>query len=349
MDMISVVFLVVIIYFIIQLKKKNTELKHLEKSLRDAQVIANHMAEYQEKNEKLLKEIKSKEKEAADIKIKLADVYNEVRTAKDDNSNLKKEISKIKNEYADLKEKYIALDIKNKEDQEKIIALENELNKTKQSSEESPKILEKKISIKEFCMESCEDVAFSNEFTQVKAKLNSISDISSLMKVISDSDYEHKDIYEKKVKQYQKDFQQKLLEKIDDFEDDEEELSYNITGKFIKIMKLTLMKLLRSIRFSNPQDVEFNRSFLKELKLYMAKCGFSTIDIMPNTICDDNAIEVMQILFQDTDDADKDRLITDVEQLPYVMYYYDDDGNKTAAILDGTMAVLRYKNSKELK
>lgn len=349
MDMISVVFLVVIIYFIIQLKKKNTELKHLEKSLRDAQVIANHMAEYQEKNEKLLKEIKSKEKEAADIKIKLADVYNEVRTAKDDNSNLKKEISKIKNEYADLKEKYIALDIKNKEDQEKIIALENELNKTKQSSEESPKILEKKISIKEFCMESCEDVAFSNEFTQVKEKLSSISDISSLMKVISDSDYEHKDIYEKKVKQYQKDFQQKLLEKIDDFEDDEEELSYNVTSKFIKIMKLTLMKLLRSIRFANPQDVEFNRSFLKELKLYMAKCGFSTIDIMPNTICDDNAIEVMQILFQDTDDADKDRLITDVEQLPYVMYYYDDDGNKTAAILDGTMAVLRYKNSKELK
>jgi DNA repair exonuclease SbcCD ATPase subunit len=343
MDMISVVFLIVIIYFIIQLKKKNTELKHLEKSLRDAQVIANHMAEYQEKNEKLLKEIKSKEKEAADIKIKLADVYNEVRTAKDDNSNLKKEISKIKNEYADLKEKYVALDIKNKEDQEKIIALKKESNKPKKALEEVPQTLEEKISIKEFCIEPCTEATFSNEFTQVKAKLNSISDISSLMKVISDSDYEHKDIYEKKVKQYQKDFQQKLLDKIDDFEDDEEELSYNVTSKFIKIMKLTLMKLLRSIRFANPHDVEFNRSFLKELKLYMAKCGFSTIDIMPNTICDDNAIEVMQILFQDTDDADKDRLITDVEQLPYVMYYYDDDGNKTAAILDGTMAVLRYK------
>lgn len=201
-----------------------------------------------------------------------------------------------------------------------------------------------KISIEEFFMEEEGKIAFTNDLEQARTQLQSLADVSAMMRIIEASDYEHKDAYAKKLQQYSKDLQKKLLDNLEDLAEEPEEISYNITSSFVKIIQRSLMKLLRPIYLSNSRDVAFNRAFLQELKAYLARCGFGTMNIAPGSRCDDRALEAMNIFFTDTADKAKDRLITEVEQLPYIIRYLDEDGEPVISILDGTMAVLRYRS-----
>ena len=213
----------------------------------------------------------------------------------------------------------------------------------KPEPEPQPQLAEK-ISIEEFFMEEEGKIAFANDVEQARTQLQSLADVSAMLKLIEDSDYEHKEVYAKKLQQYSRDLQKKLLDNLEDLAEEPEEISYNITSTFVKIIQRSLMKLLRPIYLSNGRDVAFNRAFLQELKAYLARCGFGTMNLAPGSRCDDRALEAMNTFFTDTDDKAKDMLITEVEQLPYIIRYIDEDGEPAMSILDGTMAVLRYRS-----
>jgi len=135
----------------------------------------------------------------------------------------------------------------------------------------------------------------------------------------------------------------KLYDKFDFAGCDEDELSESITEKFFKIISEKLLDNIMVAIYRGGRDAVGYRAFLQSMNRYLSKHGIYTMNIKPGSPAEGEMFaNIEPPLFKSTANAAEDGKIAEVELLPYVMSYEDDDGNIETVHKRGRIICLKY-------
>lgn len=176
-----------------------------------------------------------------------------------------------------------------------------------------------------------------------KAVLKAVADVSEMRKYLQSSNHKDAEIFNKKLQQFEKDINRKLINKIDKFDYDDDEISNALSGQLLKVVSSSLLPLARSIYLSEPSDIEFYSGLLKLYNAHLSKCGIYTYNVEPGRKYTNEERELMEFIFIKTTDKSLDGIIKEVERLPYMMKYFDEDGNVQDSYVEGSMMVWKYE------
>lgn len=209
---------------------------------------------------------------------------------------------------------------------------------------EPPKVPEKPkfLEIKDFQIKANDLTLFSNNPAEAVKSLKIIENVSPLLSFLESSNFEKKENFIRLVKNYQQNIQ-KFSDKVRRKKFDEDNFSYEVTDAFLGTLeKYFLTKLPVSIYRGNKENFKFYSEFLKKINAYLESCHVYTELIEPKKVMDHNDIEKMNIVKKDTALKSEDKVIDEVERLPYFINYLTEDDELESLWFDGSMVVLKF-------
>lgn len=264
------------------------------------------------------------------------ELQQEINKLAQDNCNLQQEIAKLKKENVALNEK-IAVANESR-------AAENAKGEETTPVSDESIVLPPTMSMNDFAVEPQEAICFENNMEQVLTKLKAMRNVDNLVDALQKSDYVHKESFLKKLKQYVNDLDKKLIKKLDDMDLDEEEISQEVTQKYVKIFSSTIARLVRPMFLCQEEQRSFCKKFAGELNKWLSKQGIYTYLILPGEHLTEKNIEYMDVIYKPVKEEARNRLIEYVEQLPYIINYVDDFDEKQKMVIEGRMIVGRLES-----
>ena len=135
----------------------------------------------------------------------------------------------------------------------------------------------------------------------------------------------------------------KVIDKFNRGKFDEDILSQECTEAFFKVLSKSFLKqLMNAVWRGRKDNPEFYGRLLAKLNAYLAACRVYTIPIEPKKFMKPSDIEHMAIISKDTPNKSEDKLIDEVERLPYNIDYLNEDGEIEHITCDGNMVVCKY-------
>lgn len=197
--------------------------------------------------------------------------------------------------------------------------------------------------IEAFKLPPVEKVFIAGNPIEINTRLQQTLDMAAIEEFLRQSDYDKKELFIKNIEKYQKNLR-RFVERIKLDEYDEDSLSEDVTVKFWGIVSKNLLaNTMVAVYRGQEENPEFYGPFLQQLNAYLSRCGVYTRDVVPGNSFTEKELDDMAIIPKNTLNKGDDGIIDEVEQLPYYMDYYNDDGDKESLQCDGKMVVLKYQ------
>jgi len=289
-------------------------------------------------------EISALRSELAELKRKPADVpdfQSEISALKRELDELKRkpadvpdfqsEISALKRELDELKRK--PADVP--DFQSEISALRSELDELKRKLKLGGGDIEK------FYLKADDEVFIPCDRKQIPAQITKALNVDAIKKFLVDHDSEISKKFQRLINTHCNAVKN-LLNKLKLNELDDDELSETVTAKYFKLFhQMIFDNILVAVKRGLNDSDDFYRSFLPELNAYLEQCGFYTVNATSGRKAEDADYENMSPQIIETSDKSLDKVIKDIERLPYRINYLDEFGEKNFFQYNGVMILYK--------
>ena len=209
------------------------------------------------------------------------------------------------------------------------------------STPESVSILEPRIV--KFNIPKNEKPFFHGTKEEVCAQMEESLQMNNLLEFLSASELPQAGTWKRNIERFQ-DRLRRFYHNYDLEDDDETEWSEALSTKFFtELFDRCLDNMMIAIYRGWTEDEVFYQEFLAKWNDYLAHCHISTRLVRPSVKMSERDYDDMNPILKDTQDVSEDKMIDEVEKLPYYLFYTDDVGDLTYIKRDGSMVVLHYK------
>ena len=220
----------------------------------------------------------------------------------------------------------------------KIAELEQRLSKLEAGSNDGGDVEPK---IFKFLLPSSDEVFISGTHQQIITKIKSAMNIDEIKNFLHNSGHPQKNIFLRNFEKHVS-YLQKMLNKLNLKNYDDATISEEVTEKYFKVFQPTLLdNVAVSIYRGLDKEPQFYGEFLNLFNAYLQRCGLYTRKVTPDIKAVDSDYEDMKPIPRVVQDFAQDKMILEVQQLPYYINYLDDEGNVQNLFHDGKMIVAR--------
>ena len=251
----------------------------------------------------------------------------------------------------------INFDILNKklEAQQKIIVDFDALNKKVEAQQKIISELEshikkippppKKLDIRDFHIKKRSGVLFANS-TEFATSLAVVKNLSGIVVFLNSAPTDKRDSFSRIIKNYQNNLE-KFIDKVQRGKFDDDTFSEEVTENFFSVLsKYFLATIPVAIYRGYREDPKFYSDFLVKVNEYLATCRVYSELVEPKKLVTSKQIECMTIFKKATPLRNEDKIIDEVEQLPYFLDYLNDDGETERFCADGKMILFSFGGGK---
>ena len=203
------------------------------------------------------------------------------------------------------------------------------------------------LKISDFQIKNLNRPLFTNNVNDVEKSLAVAENLSEINSFLEKSDFNQKDNFIRLVKNYQQNLQ-KFSDKVRHGKFDEDIFSEEVTDAFFDVLqKYFLATLPVSILRGSRENPKFYSAFLESVNKYLSACNVYTEFIEPKKFMKSGDVEKMTIIKKDTSVPSEDKIIDEVERLPYFINYLTEDGESEKFCCEGKMVVLKFDGGKK--
>ena len=202
----------------------------------------------------------------------------------------------------------------------------------------APKAIPKPVTpskITHFEIAAPNDAFFSGTPDQIKAKLDSASNIDELKQFLETSKSANNVVFMRSLDRHLKNLQ--TLVSTFDFSSDN--VSIVNIKKYFDVFKQLLDNVVTICYRGLLRQPTFYQKFLEQFNRYLNRCGLYTRLVLPNAQLEARDLADMKITYRDTKDPSKKNQIAEVERLPYYIDYAASDGSTKSLFFEGKMTV----------
>ena len=281
-----------------------------------------------------LDELKRKPADVPDFQSEISALRSELDELKRkpaDVPDFQSEISALKRELEELKRK--PADVP--DFQSEISALRSELEELKR------KLKLGGGDIEVFYLKADDEVFIPCDRKQIPAQITKALNVDAIKKFLVDHDSEISKKFQRLINTHCNAVKN-LLNKLNLNELDDDELSETVTAKYFKLFhQMIFDNILVAVKRGLNDSDDFYRSFLPELNAYLEQCGFYTVNATSGRKAEDADYENMSPQIIETSDKSLDKVIKDIERLPYRINYLDEFGEKNFFQYNGVMILYK--------
>ena len=250
------------------------------------------------------------------------------------------------------------------ETQQKIIAEYDALNKKIEAQQKiiadfdaRIKNLERKIStptpppiipltIRDFQIQKKNSVLFDNAANFEKS-LAVIENLSGITSFLENAPVDKKESFNRIIKVYRQNLG-KFIEKIRRKKFDADNFSEEVSEKFFDVLKKYFLAAIPvAIYRGRKENPKFYKDFLAKINEYLAACHVYSELVEPKKPITSNQIELMNIVKKDTSLRGEDKIIDEVEQLPYLLDYLSEGGDVERYCSEGKLILFKFSEGKK--
>ena len=201
------------------------------------------------------------------------------------------------------------------------------------------------INIRDFQIKNRSGALFTKS-SELATSLAAVENLSGIISSLKNAPADKKDSFNRIIKTYQQNLG-KFIDKVKRGKFDEDTFSEEVSEKFFAVLsKYFLATIPVAIYRGRKENTKFYSDFLARINDYLAACHVYTELVEPKKIMTSKQIECMNIFKKDTSVRSEDKIIDEVEQLPYFMDYLDEDGNTERYCAEGKMILLKFNGGK---
>ena len=203
------------------------------------------------------------------------------------------------------------------------------------------------LTIRDFNIKkTSEKIFFANEPGELPKRIAAVQDLSSLTTFLKGANFDKRDGFLSIVDNYKKNLE-RFAAKVKRGKFDEDSLSEEVTRNFFSTLsKYFLAPLMTAILRGGKDNPEIYSKLLGKVNEYLSACNVYTELVEPGKLMRSSDVNNMQITPKKTDNRAKDKLVDEVEQLPYFMSYLTEDGDEDFFCCEGKMVVLKFDGGK---
>ena len=184
---------------------------------------------------------------------------------------------------------------------------------------------------------------FQGNKEDICAEMEKSLQMDNLLNFLNNSGQPQAGIWKRNIERFQ-DRLRRFYQNYDLDDEDESEWSEALSTKFFtELFDRCLDNMLIAIYRGWTEDEPFYQEFLVKWNDYLTKCHISTRLVRPSAKMTEEDYDDMNPILKDTQEVSDDKMIDEVEKLPYYLYYTDDVGDLSYVKRDGSMIVLHYK------
>ena len=277
--------------------------------------------------------------------------------------NLLNQLAQYQNFFGQIQRNFDALN-KKIETQQKIIADFDALNKKIEAQQKiiadfdaRIKNLERKIStptpppiipltIRDFQIQKKNSVLFDNAANFEKS-LAVIENLSGITSFLENAPVDKKESFNRIIKVYRQNLG-KFIEKIRRKKFDADNFSEEVSEKFFDVLKKYFLAAIPvAIYRGRKENPKFYKDFLAKINEYLAACHVYSELVEPKKPITSNQIELMNIVKKDTSLRGEDKIIDEVEQLPYLLDYLSEGGDVERYCSEGKLILFKFSEGKK--
>ena len=181
----------------------------------------------------------------------------------------------------------------------------------------------------------------------MKRSISIIENLSGITSFLESSSYDKKENFIRLIKNYQQNLQ-KFIDKVNRGKFDEDNFSEEATDAFFDTLsKYFLATLPVAIYRGGKENPKFYSELLLQTNSYLAACHVYTELIEPKKFMKHDDVEKMNIVKKDTAVKSEDKIIDEVERLPYFLDYLTEDGETEHFCFEGKMVVYKFDGGKK--
>lgn len=206
---------------------------------------------------------------------------------------------------------------------------------------------QKNLTIYNFQIKKTNAPLFSNNPADVPKTLAVIENLTEITDFLESSTFDKKEDFISLIKNYRRNLK-KFIDKVRSQKFDEDAFSEEASGAFFDTLSNYFLSILPvSIYRGNKENFKFYSDLLEKVNKYLAACRVYTEFIEPKNLMKHDDIEKMDIVKKDTADKSQDKIIDEVERLPYFLDYLTSDDDTEHFQLDGKMVVFKFDGGKK--
>ncbi|MBR6012751.1 MAG: hypothetical protein IK062_03085 [Selenomonadaceae bacterium] len=188
---------------------------------------------------------------------------------------------------------------------------------------------------------------FTNNPRDAAKSISVIENLSGLTSFLENSNFDKKETFIRLIKNYQQHLK-KFIDKVQRGKFDEDTFSEEVTDAFFDTLsKYFLATLPVSIYRGSKEDPKFYSEFLVQVNSYLSACHVYTELIEPKKLMKHDDVEKMGIVKKDTAIKNDDKIIDEVERLPYFLDYLTEDNESERYCYEGKMVVFKFDEGKK--
>ena len=205
----------------------------------------------------------------------------------------------------------------------------------------------KNLTIYNFQIKKPNAPLFSNNPDDAPKTLAVIENLTEITDFLESSAFDKKEDFIKLVNNYRRNLK-KFVDKVNSQKFDEDAFSEEASGAFFDTLSNYFLSTLPvSIYRGNKENFKFYSGLLEKVNKYLAACRVYTELIEPKNLMKHDDIEKMDIVKKDTAAKNQDKIIDEVERLPYFLDYLTSDDDTEHFRLDGKMVVFKFDGGKK--
>ena len=200
--------------------------------------------------------------------------------------------------------------------------------------------------IRDFQIKNLHTPLFTNNPGDTAKSISVIENLSGLTAFLENSNFDKKESFIRLIKNYQQNLQ-KFTDKIKRGKFNEDNFSEEVSEAFFDTLsKYFLATVPVSIYRGRKENPKFYSEFLARINSYLAACHVYTELIEPKKFMKPDDVEKMSIVKKDTAIKSNDKIIDEVERLPYFLDYITEDNELEHYCFEGKMVVLKFDGGK---
>lgn len=222
--------------------------------------------------------------------------------------------------------------------------------KPKVSEPTKPKVLEpppqppvtEPLKISAFQIKKTGRPLFSNKPEDAAQTLAAVENLAPLLDFLESSGFEKKDAFIRIVRNYQQNLAS-FAKNLQRGKFDADNFSEEATDAFFSTLsRYFLEKIPVSIYRGSRENPAFYSAFLKKVSAYLSACRVYTKLIEPGKRLNSDDLDAVSVIIQNTPERAKDKIIEEVERLPYFVDYLTDNGETEYFCCEGKISLLKF-------
>ena len=183
---------------------------------------------------------------------------------------------------------------------------------------------------------------FSNKPEDAAKTLAAVENLAPLLDFLESSGFEKKDTFINIVRKYQQNLAG-FAKNLQRGKFDADNFSEEATDAFFSTLsRYFLEKIPVSIYRGSRENPAFYSAFLEKVSAYLSACRVYTKLIEPGKRLNSDDLDAVSVILRNTPERAKDKIIDEVERLPYFVDYLTDDGETEYFCCEGKMILFKF-------